>query len=123
MLRRFTPPFQLVMPILLALLALLLVGCEALGTPAPQTTAQRIATTVASVTAVRESTRTLLVARKISPDDAANVQVQADNVIAGAQIARSLLTADPAAADAKLQQTQAVLLALQAYLATKEKTR
>lgn len=123
MLRRFTPPFQLVLPFLLALLALALAGCGSLGTPAPQTTAQRIAVTVAGVTALRESTRTLLAARKISADDAANVQAQADNVVTAARIARETLAVDPAAADAKLQQTQAVLTALQAYLATKEKTR
>lgn len=95
-------------------------GCAQLGVPTPETTAERIAVTVVSVTAVRQSAQTLLVARKITPDDAENVQRQADNVIAGAQIARSLIGSDPAAADAKLQQTRQVLLALQAYLAARE---
>lgn len=98
----------------------LLVACAQLGTPAPETLSQRIAVTVASVTAVRTSTTTLLTAKKLSVDDAENIQRQADNVIAGAQVARSLAGVDPTAADAKLQQTRAVLTALQAYLATKE---
>lgn len=98
----------------------ILAGCAGLGVPSPETPAERIAVTVVSVTAVRQSAHTLLVARKITPDDAENVQRQADNVIAGAQIARAMLAVDPAAADAKLQQTRQVLLALQAYLAARE---
>jgi hypothetical protein len=105
----------------LALVALvILTACAGLGVPSPQNTGERIAVTVVSVTAVRQSATTLLVAKKISPDDAEHIQRQADNVIAGAQIARAMLAVDPAAADAKLLQTRQVLLALQAYLAARE---
>jgi hypothetical protein len=105
---------------LLACIALaLLTACAALGLPTPETPAQRIAATVTAVTAVRQSATTLLVAKKISVEDAENVQRQADTVVAGAQVARSMLTVDPKAADAKLQQTRTVLLALQQYLAAK----
>ena len=107
---------------LLALFALL-VGCAQLGVPTPETTQERIAVTVASVTGVRQSTLTLLQAKRITPDDAENIQKQADNVIAAAQVARSLVGVDPAAADAKLQQTRAVLLALQQYLLTKQEKK
>ena len=103
------------------LLAFVLVACSSLGAPAPQTLNERIAVTVASVTAVRQSATVLLQAKKISVTDAENIQQQADNVVTGAQIARSLAPVDPNAADAKLQQTRAVLTALQAYLATREK--
>lgn len=111
---------------LMALCALLLLamltlhGCAQLGVPAPQTTDQRIAVAVASITAVRQSTQTLLVAGRISAADASNVQAQADNAIAAAQIARTIAPTDPAAADAKLQSTIQILQALQAYLASKQ---
>lgn len=103
------------------LLAFVLAACTNLGAPAPQTLNERIAVTVTAVTAVRQSTTTLLRSRKLSVQDAEHIQAQADNVVAGAQIARTLADVNPSAADAKLQQTRAVLLALQAYLATKEK--
>lgn len=111
---------RLIQTLAAALLAVLLVACTSLGAPAPQTLNERIAVTVTAVTAVRQSTTTLLTAQKLSVQDAENIQRQADNVVAGAQIARTLAGVDPAAADAKLQQTRQVLLALQAYLATKE---
>lgn len=101
-------------------LVALVTACAQLGVPTPETLNQRIAVTVGTVTAVRASTTTLLTAKKLSADDADNIQRQADNVIAGAQVARSLATTDPAAADAKLQQTRAVLTALQQYIAAKE---
>jgi hypothetical protein len=107
--------------ILLAACALMLItACAQLGMPAPETLAQRIAVTVSTVTAVRQSAGTLLAAKKISVADAENIQAQADNVVAGAAVARTLAPIDPAAADAKLQQTRAVLIALQAYLLSKE---
>jgi hypothetical protein len=106
--------------ITLMLAALLLSACAALGLSTPETLPQRIAVTVSTVTAVRTSAVTLLAAKKLSVADAENIQQQADNVIAGAVIARNLAPVDPAAADAKLQQTRAVLLALQTYLASKE---
>lgn len=111
---------KMIKPLVLALLAFALVACTSLGAPQPQTLNERIAVTVTAVTAVRQSATTLLTAQKLSVQDAENIQRQADNVVAGAQIARTLAGVDPAAADAKLQQSRAVLLALQAYLASKE---
>lgn len=111
---------RLIQTLLAGLLALVLIACTSLGSPAPQTLNERIAVTVTAVTAVRQSATTLLTAKKLSVQDAENIQAQADNVVAGAQIARSLAGVDPTAADAKLQQTRQVLLALQAYLAAKE---
>jgi len=96
-------------------------GCGALGVPAPESAQERIIVTMSTVTGVREATLTLLTAKKITAEDAQNVQRQADNVRAGVVIAQSMLATDPAGADAKIQQIQAMLIALQAYLATKEK--
>lgn len=105
--------------------ALLLIGALALlGACAelkPTSPEEGVAVTISAVTAARQTASTLLQAKKITPDDAANLQQQADNIRAAALIARSMIGVDPAGADAKLQQTRAALLALQAYLTTKEK--
>ena len=106
--------------VLMLFLAMCVASCAQFGVPQPETLAQRIAVTVTGATAARQTTLTLLQAKKLTPDDAENIQRQADNVIAGAQVARTLIGTDPAGADAKLQQTRAVLIALQAYLATRE---
>ncbi len=105
--------------IVAALLAFL-TACSTLGVPAPQTLTQRLAVATSSATAAVGTASTLLAAKKISPSDAENIARQADNVIAGVQIARALAPVDPAAADAKLQQSLAVLSALNAYLLAKE---
>jgi hypothetical protein len=106
--------------LLLMCSAALIAGCQQLGLAQPQTLNEKIAVTVASVTAVRQSTATLLQAGKISPADAQNVQTQADNVVAAAQIARTIAPTDPSAADAKLQSAIQILTALQTYLASKQ---
>lgn len=105
------------------LLATVLAACTSFGAPPPQTINERIAVTVTAVTAARQSAATLVRAGKLSAQDAENIQQQADNVVAGARIAQTLSGVDPAAADAKLQQTRAVLLALQAYLTAKETSK
>jgi hypothetical protein len=104
----------------LFLAAILIAGCASLGVPSPETFNQRIAATVVTVTAVREQTLVLGQAGKLSKEDAANIQAQADTVVAGAAVARSLALTDPNAANAKLANTRAVLVALQAYLLAKE---
>lgn len=106
---------------LLLALTLALAACAGLGVPSPQTTEERIVVTMSTVTGVREAALTLLTAKKITAEDAQNIQRQADNIRAGTVIAQAMLATDPAGADAKLQQTRAMLIALQAYLATKEK--
>lgn len=102
------------------LISVSLVACTTLGVPTPDTLNQKIAATVATATGVREQTLLLGQAGKLSKADAQNIQNQADTVVAGAEVARSLTLTDPAAANAKLANTRALLAALQAYLLSKE---
>jgi hypothetical protein len=64
----------------------------------------------------------LLQANKITPDDAQNVQNQADNARAGLDVARSLSKTDLNSAEAKLEATKIVIKALSDYLAKKQGT-
>lgn len=104
----------------LALALLSLAACAQLGIPQADQFNERVAVGYATVTAVRASATTLLDARKISSADAVNVQQQADTARAGLDIARTLDTTSPAAADAKLQSALTVLTALETYLRSKQ---
>lgn len=97
---------------------LFLASCAQLGVESPKTFNEKIAVAISTVTAIRQTATTLLVAKKITPEDAQNVQTQADNARAGVEVARM---AGSPAGEAKIQQVQLVLQALQAYLAAKEK--
>lgn len=101
-------------------LTLMLAGCAQLGLAPAETFNQRLAVGYSTVTAVRQSATTLLVAKKITAEDAQNVQRQADNARAGLDIARGLEKTDPTAANAKLLAVRTALTALQAYLVSKE---
>jgi hypothetical protein len=100
---------------------LLVVGCAALGIAAPQTFNEKLAVGYASVTSVRQAATTLVGSGKLTPDDAQNVQTQADTARAALDIARQTQTSDPSGAATKLDSTITVLTALQTYLATKGK--
>lgn len=102
------------------ILALVLSACAQFGVPTPETLPSRIAVGIISVTEVRSQTLFLAQSGKLSKEDAENLQKQADNARAGLEVARLLAATDPVGADAKLQQTRAVLLALQQYLLAKE---
>lgn len=113
-------------PLMLALLLAVSVpavvtmhGCTTLGVPTPQTFSERVAAGYVGVTTVRDSATTLLQAGSITADDARNIQAQADNVRAGLDIARTVSSVDPTAADAKLQATLQILTALDSYLRTR----
>lgn len=98
----------------------LLPGCSTLGVPEPVTLNQRLAVALGSVTAVRDSALTLLKAGRISPQDAANVNAQADNARAAIDLARSVAATDPKLAQDKLAQAVTVLRALETYLAQRK---
>jgi hypothetical protein len=98
------------------LFLLLASGCAALGVPTPTNFNERVAAAYTTTTALVETTRTLLVAKKITPADAENVLKQTDTVIAGLDIARSYSATSPIAANDKLTATLTILQAIQAYL-------
>lgn len=99
----------------------MLSACAQLGIAQPQTFNQKLAVAYGTVTSIRMSTLTLLQTNKITSDDAANVQMAADSARMGLDTARSLSLSQPEAAQNKLESVRAVLTALSAYLATKQK--
>lgn len=101
------------------LVLVLMCACQALGIATPQTFNERLAAGYVTVTGIRESTGTLLVAGKISAGDAQNVQGQADNARTGLDLARQIHATNPPAGDAKLDAVVTGLAALQAYLTQK----
>jgi hypothetical protein len=105
------------------LFAATLVGCAALGLPKAETFNQRLAVSISTVAEARNTALVLLKAKKISPDDAQNVQDQANGVRAGLEIARSLARTNPAAAELRLDAARAAIAGLQAYLASREKEK
>jgi len=100
-------------PILAAVLITL--GCVT-NDLAPQSFNERLAAGIATVSAIRSTTATLLRQGKIDVADAENVQAQADNARAGLALARELQEKDHRAGDARLTATITALSALQAYL-------
>lgn len=98
----------------------LFTACAQLGVPTPDTFNKSLAVSVAANTEVRATATTLLAAGKITADDAANIQKQADTARDGLNVARSLSGTDLTGATNKLTAVTAVLQALQTYLLTKQ---
>jgi hypothetical protein len=107
--------------LLLAAVIVFLSACASMGVPSPQNFGEQLAVGISTVTEVRNSAGTLLVAKKISADDAQNVQTQADNARAALDVARSMRATDPGGAQTKLTTTITILQGLKAYLATRAK--
>jgi uncharacterized protein YfiM (DUF2279 family) len=103
---------------LVLFVAALLVACAQMGVPTPDTFNAKLAVGIGTVTELRQAATTLVLAHKISPDDADNVLKQTDNAAAGLTIARAMSTTDQTAANAKLAASVAVLTAIKAYLAS-----
>jgi hypothetical protein len=101
-------------PLIVAIVAL--AACQSFGIPTPQTFPERIAAAYVTTTGVRQTALTLLTAKRISPDDAKNVNESANHARAGIDIARSLEVVDPTAADNRLNASIAILEALNTYL-------
>jgi hypothetical protein len=102
------------------LLLVLISGCAYLGLPTPTTFNERLASAYGTVTTIRQTTTTLLVAKKITADDAQNVQNQADAARSALDVSAAVFKTDPAAGNNKLAATITLLTSLQAYLATKK---
>ncbi len=99
----------------------ILVACAQLGLVAPQTFDEKLTASLSTVTALRDSTLMLINAKKISSDDAQHVQDQLNNARSGIDVARTMSKNDPTGAATKLTSIHAALVALQTYLASKEK--
>jgi len=90
-----------------------------LGLPVAVTFDEKLTAATSTVTALRDSTTSLLDAKKISSDDAQHIQDQLRNARAGLDIARGMGKVDPASANAKLTAVHTALMALQSYLDSK----
>lgn len=96
-----------------------LAACSALGVPTAKTFNEKWLAAQTADTTVLQTDMLLLGAGKISRDDAANIESQADNVKAGLDIARTLYATDQTAGTTKLDSVVVALQALQTYLKAK----
>ena len=99
---------------------LALTSCAQLGLPTATTFQDRLTAGYALNAEVRTSAATLLNAKKLTADDGQNILDQTNTARAGLDVARTIGRTDPKAGDTKLTSIRTVLLALQAYLATKK---
>jgi hypothetical protein len=107
-------------PLVIPLLLILLAACQSIGVPNPETFNERLAVGYSSVTAVRQTATTLIVAGKISAGDAENIQAQCDNARVGLDVARTLKDTDLTAANARLQAALTIVTALDSYLRARQ---
>ncbi len=96
-------------------------ACAQLGLATPQTFEDKVATAYATISGVRTSTETLLREKKISLNDAVNVQSSADIARVGVDTARTMRATDPTGADAKVNAVRAGLTAITTYLASRSR--
>lgn len=101
---------------LIALVALVIVGCQALGLATPRTFEQQYATGVSACTAALTTADTLMKAHKLQPKDAQNVEKQVDNVKEALDIANTIHATDAATGNNKLAAALGALQAVQTYL-------
>jgi hypothetical protein len=85
----------------------------------PQTFNERVAAGYVLVSTLRTTATTLLNAGKLTADDGMNVLQITDVARDGLNVARTLAATDLTSAEAKLAATNAALVALQQYLATR----
>lgn len=97
---------------------IVLTACAELGITKPLTFNEQLATGYAGVTAVVNTTTTLLAEKKLAAADAANIEKQADNVKEALDLASTYEAVSTATGGAKLTAALAALAALQQYLAT-----
>jgi len=98
---------------------LALTSCAQLGLPTANTFQERLTAGYALNAEVRQSAATLVLAKKLTPDDAQNILDQTNTARAGLDVARNIGRSDPKAGEAKLTAVRTVLIALQSYLASK----
>lgn len=122
----FVRPVMLALLLGLSALSLpLMQGCALLTPADSQVPAgsfdSRISDVNNSIATGRDIVRILLQAEKISPEDAEDLQRQADNLRTGSDLAYAMRGTNLADAEAKLLATQKLLEAFQAYLTQKQK--
>lgn len=117
---RIYPRDHVVWRLVLLAIFTMLSACAQLGLPHAEKFGERLAVGYGTAAAVRDAARALLVANRITADDAENIQKQADSVRAGLDVARSLAKTDLAAATDRLTAAMAVLQALQTYLQSRQ---
>ena len=108
-------------PIIVVLM--LLSACAALGLPTANSFGEKVALSYATVEGVTRSTTVLLNAKAISVGDAENVLAQVKNALAGIAIAEAMSKTDITTAGKKLDAVHTILVALQAYITTKEQSK
>ena len=108
------------MALSVALMALL-AGCQLLGAPSLEGFNEKLAGGYTAVTASRQAATELLRGNVITPEDAQNVQDQADNARRGLDIAKKLQGVDFKAADTRLESTLKIIDALTEYLNLRKK--
>lgn len=102
---------------------LVLYACAVVGGLVPKTFNEKLQDGYTAVTAIASTTRTLLNAGKIDPDDAQNVHDVAEDLKNGLDVAVEIKATDPGQAGDRLNATITGLTALQAYLLTRSKTQ
>ena len=101
---------------LAVLVLLLLAACAPIWVSTPQTFDERLVAGVATLSAVRTTTATLLSEGQISVEDAKNVQSQAEKARESIEAARALHATDPDAGNVRLTAVVTDLQGLQTYL-------
>lgn len=97
----------------------LTVACANLNVPTATTFNEQMALALGAVAAVRATATTLVQAKRITPDDAQNVQTAASTARTGLDLARAMAGTDLVSAGNRLTAIMTGLTALQAYLASK----
>jgi len=100
--------------------AAVLAACAQLGLPTADTFNQKVAVAYGTVQSVLDTTTQLLVAKKITVDDAKRVEASAVAAKAGIDAARTLHATDPTGAETKIDAIKATLTALTTFLAAQQ---
>jgi hypothetical protein len=112
-------PARLFLLALMSLVVGMVGACAAMGGIAPETYGERLAYAKITVTGARQLGGQLLDARKISADDAQQIQNQADLARDSIKVVEGMRATDPTAADIRLQGIVAGLRGLAIYLNSK----
>lgn len=105
----------------LSFLLALMMGCAAIGMPAPETFNAKLVAGYSTVTTIRQTNITLLDNDIITADDGDNVAKANDVGRAGLDVARKLSKTDMTAAEGKVSAVRATLDALLNYLQRRSK--